>query len=229
MMKKTLKKLPMKLPTIIVNFKNYESSTGQQALLLAKIHEKVAKEENVSIAIAVNAIDLAEICKSVDIPVFAQHMDAVSYGGCTGKILPELVKEVGAYGTLLNHAECPIEDVAIEKSIARARELGLFTVVCANDVARAESIMKFNPDLVAIEPPELIGGDVSVSTANPSIIENSAKRLGENRVLVGAGIKNFEDVKIALSLGACGVLLASGITKAKDPEAALRELARALK
>jgi triosephosphate isomerase (TIM) len=43
--------------------------------------------------------------------------------------------------------------------------------------------------------------------------------------LVGAGVKNGKDVQIALKLGAKGVLLASGVTKAKDPMAVLLDLA----
>ncbi|MEM3370067.1 MAG: triose-phosphate isomerase, partial [Candidatus Micrarchaeia archaeon] len=43
-------------------------------------------------------------------------------------------------------------------------------------------------------------------------------------VLCGAGIKNSEDVRIAIELGARGILVASGITKAKDPKTATLEL-----
>ncbi len=214
----------MKLPTIIVNFKNYESATGQNAVELAKIHEKVAKETGACIAVAVNALDLKSVIDAVKIPVFAQHIDPVSYGSGTGKILPDLVKELGAYGTLLNHAEYPLEDMQLKKNIEMARAAGLFTVVCANTPEKAKEILAYGPDLLAVEPPELIGGDVSVSQANPEVIEKSVELVGENRLLVGAGIKNAEDVKIALQLGAVGVLLASGVTKAADPEAVLSDL-----
>jgi len=44
------------------------------------------------------------------------------------------------------------------------------------------------------------------------------------KVLTGAGISTGEDVKKALELGTVGVLLASGVTKAKDPEKAIRDL-----
>ena len=80
-----------------------------------------------------------------------------------------------------------------------------------------------------MEPPELIGGDISVSRAGPEIIEDSVNLVGENRLLVGAGIKDAEDVRIALSLGASGVLLASGVIKADDPYSALMELVSGLK
>lgn len=219
----------MKLPAIIVNFKIYEQAVGDTAIALAKIHERVAMETGASIGVAVTAIDLQKVAEAVSIPVFAQHIDPVSYGSGTGHILPAQVKEVGAYGTLLNHAECQVEDVILKRSIEMARENDLFTVVCANTPEKGAEIMKFNPDLVAVEPPELIGGDVSVSKADPSIIEKAVKLIGKNKVLVGAGIKTGEDVKIALALGASGVLLASGVTKAADPYAVLMDLVSGLK
>ncbi|MEK7085544.1 MAG: triose-phosphate isomerase, partial [Patescibacteria group bacterium] len=182
-----------------------------------------------SIAIAVNSIDLAMVAGSVKIPVFAQHIDPVKYGGHTGHISPDLAKEVGAYGTLLNHAEYPIGNETLMKSIERAKDVGLFTVVCADTPEKGKEITRYSPDLIAVEPPELIGGDISVSKAGPHIIENAVKLIGENRVLVGAGIRDPEDVSIALSLGAVGVLLASVVIKAEDPYSVLMGLVRGLK
>lgn len=219
----------MELPTIIVNFKTYESATGEKALILAKIHEKIAKELNISIGVCVQAVDLRNIAENVDIPVFAQHIDPVGYGSTTGHILPEAVKSVGAYGTLLNHAERRISMDVLEKSILRAKEAGLFTVVCANTPQAAVEISKFNPDLIAVEPPDLIGGDISVSSADPGIITTSCDLIGGDKLLVGAGVKTGEDVKKCIELGASGVLLASGVTKADDPESVLRDLANGLK
>jgi triosephosphate isomerase len=43
-------------------------------------------------------------------------------------------------------------------------------------------------------------------------------------VLCGAGITTGEDLRAALDLGSEGVLLASGIIKAKDQRQALEEL-----
>jgi triosephosphate isomerase len=49
------------------------------------------------------------------------------------------------------------------------------------------------------------------------------------RVLCGAGVTNGEDVVAAQNLGAEGILVASGIVKAKDPQAALLDLVRNLR
>ena len=220
----------MKKPLIIVNFKIYELATGEDALNLAKIHEKVAKEMDVSIGIAVNALDLAKVADAVDIPVFAQHIDPISYGSGTGHIVPERVKEIGAYGTILNHAERKLDEEILQQSINRAKDLGLFTVVCAETPERGKEIAeKYDPDLIAVEPPELIGGDLSVSKSEPLIVENAVNLIGSEKTLVGAGVKDKEDVEIALNLGAQGVLLASGVTKSSDPYATLLDLAAGLK
>jgi len=219
----------MKLPIIITNFKAYERAYGRRALELAKIHEKVAKETGVNFVVAVQHTDIAFISSEVSIPVFAQHIDPISFGAGTGRILPEAVKEAGAKGTLINHSEYRVADISrIKKKIDRAEEVDLVTVVCAESLIEAEAFAKLNADFVAIEPPELIGGDISVSKANPDIIRDAVKSIGRDRVIVGAGIKTGEDVRIALKLGACGILLASGITKSEDPEMVLRDLVKGI-
>lgn len=213
---------------IIVNFKTYPKAVGIDAVALAKIHELVAKETGADIAVAVNALDLAEVAKAVSIPVFAQHIDAASFGSFTGGIVPELVKKLGAAGTLLNHSEKRLGD-KLSSCLESAKNAGLTTVVCAENDAEAEKIAsELRPDYVAVEPPELIGGDISVTTANPDIISQSAEKVEGSKLLVGAGVKNGEDVATALKLGATGVLLASGVTKAEDPASVLRDLASGL-
>jgi triosephosphate isomerase len=210
---------------LIVNFKTYEEATGSDAIKLAKICEKVAKEMKKDIRIAVQETDLCCIAKTVNIPVYSQHIDPVEFGANTGFIVPESVKKVGAKGTLLNHSEHHIKD--IEKSISAAKRAKLVTVVCADSVKKGIDLAKYKPDFIAVEPPELIGGEISVSTAEPEIIKNAVKKIRCN-VLVGAGIRTAQDVKIAIELGAKGILLASGVVKAKNPAKVLKELAKEL-
>jgi triosephosphate isomerase len=214
---------------IITNFKTYESATGEAALSLAKVHQDVARETGADIQVAVQPIDLAKISQELDIPVLAQHIDPVVFGSHTGHILPESVQMAGAEGTILNHSERRLERDVLKASIYRAKELGLKTIVCAQDPEEGASFLEFDPDYIAVEPPELIGGDISVSTAQPEIIENAAKLIGSGKLLVGAGVKNGADVRLAIELGAKGVLLASGVTKAADPKAVLLDLASGLK
>lgn len=49
------------------------------------------------------------------------------------------------------------------------------------------------------------------------------------KVLIGAGVHSKEDVQIGLKLGVKGVLLATDVVLAQDPEGELRELALAFK
>ena len=215
----------MKLPVIIVNFKIYEYATGKHALELAKIHQEVADKTGVQFAIAVQPLDLRMIAQAVKIPVLAQHFDPVEHGAYTGHLSPHALREAGAYGSLLNHAEKKLSLDVIEKCISLARKVNFFTVVCADTVDAGRALVEFNPDLIAVEPPELIGGNVSVSSANPQLISDAVRMIGKGKVLVGAGIKTKEDVRCALELGASGVLLASGVTKSDNPRQTLLDLA----
>lgn len=219
----------MKFPIIITNFKTYESAIGSRALDLALLHAKVMAETGVQMAVAVQATDIARIVAATDLPVLAQHVDPAGFGSFTGHVLPEAVKAAGAFGTLLNHSERRLVSGGdfglLKASIARAKEVGLFVVACAETPEEGAEIAKLGPDLVAVEPPELIGGDISVSTAQPEVVRGAVQLIGSNRTLVGAGVKNANDVRISIELGASGVLLASGVTKAVDPEAVLRDLA----
>lgn len=218
----------MNLPTIIVNFKTYEAASGEKALELAKMHEEVAKKTGVQIAVCVQAVDLFRVASVVNIPVFAQHIDSGDYGANTGHIIAGAVKQAGASGTLLNHAEMQIPMEDVENSIKSAKNKGLISIVCANNTDAVKTIQTFKPDFIALEPPELIGGDVSVSKAQPEIIQKAVEVIGDGELLVGAGVKNGNDVKKALELGAKGVLLASGVVKAKNRMDVLYDLAKGL-
>ena len=219
-------------PIILLNLKTYEQAMGQKAIDFARIAERVNEKTGISIAIAPQLVDLASMTVSSETPVFAQHIDPVYYGKYTGHVLPEAVAEAGAYGTLLNHSEHQIPLEQIEASIKRAKETDLVTVVCADTVETAKRIALYGPDTIAIEPPELIGSGISVSTAQPEIVSGSVEAVHsinkDIKVLCGAGITNGEDASAALDLGAKGILVASGVVKADDPYKALLELARAM-
>ena len=222
----------MRTPFILVNFKAYPEALGHEAVELAKLCAKVEEDTGRSLAVAPSALDLALVAKSVRIPVFAQHLDPKETGKATGWIPPEAALAAGAVGTIVNHSERKVPRDEIRSVIARCRALGLEVVVCADGVAEAEALAALGPDYLAVEPPELIGGDVSVTTARPEVISQAVARIRavnpEVRVLCGAGVKTGKDVAKALELGAVGVLLASGVAKARDPEKALRDLAKGL-
>jgi len=218
----------LKTPVIVLNVKTYEEATGKKALEIAKLMDTLASETGASLAIAVQPTDIQMCVENVSIPVFAEHIDPITPGSHTGWILPEAVKAAGAVGTLINHSEHRLKIADIDVCVTRSKELNLDHIVCTNNVATSKAIAALSPNFLAVEPPELIGGDVSVTTANPEIVSRSVdavKKIDKHvGVLCGAGVKNGKDVKKAIELGADGVLLASGVVKAKDREKVLRDL-----
>ncbi|MFC2163290.1 triose-phosphate isomerase [Candidatus Altiarchaeota archaeon] len=223
--------------SVIVNFKTYEQATGARALALAKTASDVAGQLGANIIVVVQPTDIKAIAESVEIPVFAQHIDPVGYGSATGWILPQAVVEAGAVGTLISHSEHKLGLQDIDARIKAAREAGLTCIVCSGKktgdetIEETRAIASLNPDFVAAEPPDLIGGDVSVTTRPELVtgvvdaVKDVAPQVG---VLTGAGVKTGDDVRDALRLGTKGVLLASGVTKAQDPRKALEDLCKGL-
>ena len=218
----------MKTPIIVINFKTYKEVVGNAGLELAKICEEAADETGASVAIAPQMVDLAFLAKNVSIPVFAQHIDPAGMGAFTGFTSVEAVAGAGAVGTLINHSEHRVKIADIDDVVQKCRNHGLITIICTNNLQVSRACASLDPDFIAVEPPELIGGDISVTTADPDIVKNTVSEIHEIspgvKVLTGAGIKTKEDVATALELGTDGVLLASGVVKAKDPKQVLLDL-----
>ncbi len=212
---------------IIINFKAYAEGSGKNAIEIAKAVLYVSERVDDYIAVAPNFLDLTEIVK-LGVDVYAQHVDPIDFGSHTGRITAEMVKEKGAKGSLINHSERRLRLADIEFLVQKFKDVGLISVVCTNNVNTTKAVAVLNPDYVAVEPPELIGTGIPVSKAEPEVVENSVRAVKELnpkvKVLCGAGITTHEDYVRALDLGAEGVLLASGIVKAKDPKRALEEL-----
>ncbi len=218
----------MASPLIIVNLKAYREGFGHNAHRIAAGAQQVAEESGATIGVAPNYMELHPISQHYMIPVYAQHVDGFEPGAHTGGVLAEAVRDAGAHGALVNHSERRLTLADIEASVRAAKTAGLETVVCTNNVSTSAAAASLSPDFIAIEPPELIGGNVSVSKADPGIIERSVEAVRavnpDVKVLTGAGISTGDCVRIAVELGTSGVLLASGVVKADDPVAVLRDL-----
>jgi len=215
-------------PAIIVNFKVYREVEGPKAVSVALACQKVAEESGVSVAVCPPMVELSRVAAAVNIPVLAQHVDARKPGSNTGWITPEMIASAGAAGTLLNHSEHRLEITDLKNSVAACRLNGLISVVCADSAETSGAVAFFKPDFIAVEPPELIGGDISVTSARPEVVSDAVHavhRVDANiPVLCGAGVKTGKDIKAALGLGAKGVLLASGVVKATDVAKALSDV-----
>ena len=218
---------------MLINFKTYLEATGKKAVELSLKMEKVSNETGVKVGVAPQFCDIAQVAANVGIPVFAQHVDAISPGAFTGHVLAESVSAAGATGTLINHSERNLKLPEIDKAVQRAREVGLTTVVCAGTARLGAAVAVLEPDTVAIEPPDLIGTGRAVSKENPGILTDSVTRIRNVNstvtILCGAGISTGEDVYAALKLGTNGVLVASGVVKAPKPEDVLLDFCNAVR
>ncbi|SFG10386.1 triosephosphate isomerase [Halopelagius inordinatus] len=212
---------------ILVNLKAYPCDPVE----VATAAREVSEESGVRIAVSPQAADIARVAET-GVETWAQHVDPNDYGSHTGSTLSEAVAEAGAEGTLVNHSEKRLKLADIDGSVRAAERAGLETCVCANNPAQIGAAAALGPDAVAVEPPELIGGDVSVSSADPDIVEDAVAAAGhvdeDVEVFCGAGISSGDDVDAAGDLGATGILLASGVAKADDPRAALEDLVEPL-
>lgn len=215
-----------------MNFKTYIEATGKRAIELARVAEEVSRETGASIIVAPQFTDIEPVSKAVDIPVFSQHMDSVKPGAHTGHVLAEALKSAGAEGSLLNHSERRINKPAIAESLKLCVNADLQSLVCSDTTEASVDVAKMLPNMIAIEPPELIGTGISISKARPELITESVKEIRRvNRtvkVLCGAGVSTAEDVSRALELGSEGVLVASGIVKNKNPRAILQSMANTM-
>ena len=217
---------------LVVNFKTYIEATGKRSIELAKVAEEVSRETGVTIIVAPQFTDIEPISRTVDIPVFSQHIDSVKPGAYTGHVLAEAVKSAGAEGTLLNHSEKRINNSEIAGIVKLCSDGDLLSLVCADTTQASVEIARMLPDMIAIEPPELIGSGVSVSKARPELITGSLRQIRKVnqrvRFLCGAGVTTPEDVSKALELGSQGVLVASSVVKSKNPKTALEGMARVM-
>jgi triosephosphate isomerase (TIM) len=219
---------------LIINFKNYTNIGGEKTLELSKVAEQVRNSTGVEIVIAPPQPSLSQVCTMVKTPVISQHVDSSKPGSTTGYFVPEIVKSYGVIGSLINHSEHRIDNLdSIGELVEVLRDLQMVSVVCARTVEEARNIARFNPDFIAIEPPELIGSRKAVSKENPGIITESiaaaAEQSKSSKVICGAGIIDKTDVESALRLGANGILVASGIIKAPSWYDKIYELALGFK
>lgn len=202
---------------IIINCKNYLEVAGDKILQLSQIAKDISNSNKVQIMIAPPQNCLFYLSQFIKLPLICQHIDDEKIGATTGFTIPELAKSYGAAGSLINHSEHRIEHTHIQNLVERLRKLNMTSIVCAATSKEVGELARLNPNMIAIEPPELIGTGKAVSKVNPSIITKSVKEAGKHseniQVICGAGILDKTDVQSAINLGSKGILLASGLIK----------------
>jgi triosephosphate isomerase len=216
-------------PLFLLNLKAYPVGLGPGALYIGRRLGRLGKRYGVNVAIAPVPSLMGWLSRELPIPVISQHADPRLPGASTGYVIPAALKAAGVKGSLLNHAEHPLAPEVLKETAHMLEAEGLAAVVCAGDEKQAVMLAELcHPPYLAVEPPELIGGKVSVSKARPEVVSGTVeavRRVSPNTcVLCGAGVHDREDVRKALELGAKGVLLASAVAAAKNPEEAMKEL-----
>lgn len=205
---------------------------GKEALKLAKFADALAEELNIGVIFTPQTCDISTIASNTkNISVFAQHIDTLYPGPGMGCNLPEAVKEAGAVGTFINHAEKKLSLELIRASIIRANEAGLAALVCADNITQALAIADFEPDIIIIESDSLIGK--SKSCVNKDEIQKSVHEINaiNPRILTlfSAGIKNENDITAVFEAGAVAAGCTSAIMKAERPFEQTEKMLRAMR
>lgn len=222
-------KTNIKTPFFVVNPKSY--LYGDKLLKLALEADKLAKKfEDISIFFTAPFMELGKLKeKTENLILTSQHMDGIFPGRGMGHVLPESLFEVGVRATFLNHAEQPLKLNELVKSMKRADELGIITIVCADSIEEAVAIAKLKPDILLCEPTELIGTGTTSDLDYINKTTESIKAVDENiLVMQAAGISTGEDVYNVIKNNADGTGATSGILKAQDPKAQLRQMINSL-
>ena len=90
-------------PVFVVNFKSYV--WGRKALQIARKMEEIAQQSSVVLWAIPQIIDIYHLAKETKVPIFSPHVDSVTPGRGTGRILPEAVKDAGAGRTTESRRE----------------------------------------------------------------------------------------------------------------------------
>jgi triosephosphate isomerase len=207
---------------------------GKEALELSRAAQRIAREQQLTMILTPQLIDVALIANGMDgLLVFAPHLDPVPVGRGTGSVLAEAVKAAGASGVFLNHSERPVSLSHLSRAISRAKEVGLLSIVAVDSPTEAAAVACLGPDMIMAEPAKLIGGSKAVSSVAPDFISQAVSAVKKLNpcilVLSGAGIRAPEDAASVIRAGADGTGSTSGVLSAENPAQMLEEMVVAVK
>lgn len=215
---------------IFVNYKAYQEGVGDSAFDLSQKIANLSVKNNINIIPAVSSLDLYRIATSLNLSVWAQHVDPIYPGAYTGFVSPFALSKSHASGVFINHSEHRVSDnnrYDIGFTINECRNYGIETLLFASSIDELSKLIEHKPDYISFEPPEYIGRtDISVATGKPEEILKASEISQKANIplIVGAGIHNKSDVKKCLELGASGIVVSSDILKSIDQEKELEDL-----
>jgi triosephosphate isomerase len=146
----------IKAPFLIVNPKSY--LYGEKSLQLALAADRAAGQYGIDVFFTCPYSDLRLIKEHTKhLILTAQHMDSLVPGRGMGYVLPEALRDAGVEAVFLNHAEHPLTVNELYKTMKRAKETGIATIVCADSVAEGIALSRLHPTIILCEPTDLIG------------------------------------------------------------------------
>ncbi len=204
---------------------------GDTLLEIAKGLDELAEKYDVDVILDVPDTEIFNIARNVKrVHVYSQHMDSLPVGKGMGRTLPEALKAAGAVGVMLNHAEHKLTIDEIKAAIARADEVGLATMVCADSVDEVREIAKLGPNILVAEPTELIGtGKPADKEYVDEVIRVIREVNPEIKPFPSAGISKGEDCYNIIKAGSSASGCSSAIAKAEKPLALAEEMIAAVR
>ena len=162
---------------IFLALKTYKQTTGDEVIKILSPVKKVQEETGVSIIACAQATDVYRIKKELDIEVWAQHIDPIDPGKNTGWISPYSIRQAGATGVLINHSEHKIPEEAIIKTVEKAKQYGLKTMLIGHTVEMVEKFNSFDINFISYEKEDLIASTTSMIDQQEEAIKELIKKL----------------------------------------------------
>ncbi len=213
---------------IFLSLKTYKQATGDNVIRLLSSVKKISKESGIKIIPIAQATDIYRIKKELDIEVWGQHIDPIDPGRHMGWISAYSIKEAGASGVIINHSEHKLSQELVEKTVLKAKEYNLKTLVIGQTPEMVLAYDQLQIDFISYEKEDNIETGISMVGSERETIKKLVNAV-KHPLIIGAGISKKEDIEEVLNLGAKGVILASAFVKAENPEEKLKELVSGFK
>ena len=204
---------------------------GERLVEIAKGFDRLSEKYDIDVILDIPDTEIRSVASAVKrVHVYSQHMDSIPVGRGMGRTLPEALKDAGAVGCMLNHAEHKLTLGEIAEAIRRADEVGLATIVCADSVDEVRAVAKLAPNILVAEPTELIG---TGRPADREYVDEVIKVIKEINPDIlpfpSAGISCGADCYNIIKAGSSASGCSSAIAKAADPLALAEEMIAAVR
>lgn len=216
----------------IVNYKTYPQGSGDGAVQLTQKLMSVALPADLKLVVCPQAADIYRVRERFpDAEIWAQHVDLIEAGRATGWTSIETLLMAGISGTIINHSEHELSYEEAVGTVQLAKEHKITSCLAVGDAQMADKLLETKSEVLAFEPPELVGSGQSLMSTDPAEAEEFLHRFkdSESTICIGAGVSDSQDVKKAADIGYEGILIASAIVKADDPALALSKMVEVLK